>query len=136
MSPPVVLCIVTMSPPIHCCILCSCSADEGTRQPTITWRRLGRHICVLLLSSDNCSIPLRFGFVMLWPLFCFLICFTMILYGCDFTVLGPVVTGQSARSSHCCYWAACLTPQTNVTENERRHRPSEPGRDQSRATTK
>ena len=53
------------------------------------------------------SIPLRFGFVMLWYLICFLICFTMILSGCDFTVLGPMATGQSARASQCCYQATC-----------------------------
>ena len=67
--------------------------------------------------TDSCSIPLRFGFVMLWHLFCFLICFTMILSGCDFFVLGPMATGQSAGASRC-YKTTCLTPQTNVIENQ------------------
>ena len=31
-------------------LLCSCFADEGTRQPTMTRWRLGRYICVLLLT--------------------------------------------------------------------------------------
>ena len=68
--------------------------------------------------TDSCSIPVRFSFVMIWHLFCFLICFTMILLGCDFTVLGPMATFQSVRAYQCCYQAKCLTPQTNVTENQ------------------
>ena len=101
-----------------CIILCSCTADEGARQPTITRRRLGRYICGLLLSYRQLlhSLTVRFCHAMTSVLFSCLL--HMILSGCDFTVLEPMATGQSARASQCCYQATCLTPQTNVNENQ------------------
>ena len=69
-------------------------------------------------ATDSCSITLLLGFVMLRHLFLFLICFTMIMYGYAFTVLGLVATDQFARASQCCYQATCLTPQTNVDKNQ------------------
>ena len=72
-----------MSPPIalqrpessRCIILCSCIADEGTRQPTITRRRLGKYICVLLLSCRQLlhSRTVRFCHDMVSVLFSYLL---------------------------------------------------------------
>ena len=102
----------------RCIILCSCIVDEGTRQPTITRRRQGRHICVLLLSYRQLLhfLTVTFCHAMTSVLLSYLL--RNDLSGCDFTVLGPMATGQSARVSQRCYQATCLTLQTNVTENQ------------------